>query len=179
MVFVNRTDVYTVAQAITALQNGLNAISNIFTVTQDVSTKRLKVARTGTATVDFYPDWFKAASTLSSQLGLFSNLQISGSTGSSVSFNGPLQLAAPLAYRIRLNNYSSFEDTNGTLSTFYIPCTANAFDIITYRSDGHGKQFITFNKSTSMETLDLELLGVDTQLDHLADWEMVLKRCGC
>ena len=83
-VCVNPTDVYTVAQAITALQNGLNAISNIFTVTQDVSTKRLKVARTGTVTVDFYPHWFKAASTLSSQLGLFSNIRILGSTGSSV-----------------------------------------------------------------------------------------------
>ena len=38
-VFVNPTDVYTVAQAITALQNGLNAVSNIFTVSQDVDTK--------------------------------------------------------------------------------------------------------------------------------------------
>ena len=43
-IFVNPTDVYTVTQAITALQNGLNAVSNIFTVTQDVDTKRIKVA---------------------------------------------------------------------------------------------------------------------------------------
>jgi hypothetical protein len=140
---------------------------NIFTVTQDVSAHRLNIARTGTATVDFCPHWFKAASTLSSQLGLFSNLQISGSSGSSVSFDGPLQPAAPLAYRNRLNNYSSFEGTNETLLMFYIPCTANAFDIISYRSDGHDKQFITFNKPT--KELDLKLLGVDAQLDQLAD----------
>ena len=116
-VFVNPAGVYTAAQAVTALQTALNVVSSIFTVTQDASTHRLNVARTGTATVDFYPRWFKAASTLSSQLGLFSNLQISGSSGSSVSFDGPLQLAAPLAYRIRLNNHSSFEDTNGTRLT--------------------------------------------------------------
>ena len=176
-VFVNPAGVYTAAQAVTALQTALNGVSNIFTVTQDASTHRLNVARTGTATVDFYPRWFKAASTLSSQLGLFSNLQISGSSGSSVSFDGPLQLAAPLAYRIRLNNHSRFEDTNGTLSTFYIPCTANSFDIITYSSDGHDKQFITFKKPT--KAVDLELLGVDGQLNQLADWEIVLKRCGC
>ena len=88
-VFVNPTDVYTVTQAITALQNGLNAVSNIFTVTQDVNTKRIKVARTGTDTMLFYPHWFKSESTLSSQLGIFNNLQISGGSGSSVSFDGP------------------------------------------------------------------------------------------
>ena len=40
-VFVNPIDVYTVTQAITALQNRLNAVSNISTVTQDVNTKIL------------------------------------------------------------------------------------------------------------------------------------------
>ena len=44
-VFVNPTDVYTVTHAITALQNRLSAVSNIFTVTQDVNTKRIKVAK--------------------------------------------------------------------------------------------------------------------------------------
>ena len=78
---------YTVTQAVTAFQAALNGVPNIFTVTQDVSTKRLNVARTGTDTVDLFPHWFKAASTLSSQLGLFSNLQIPGSSGSSVSFD--------------------------------------------------------------------------------------------
>ena len=151
-------------------------MSSIFTVTQNVSTKRLNVAH-GNRHGELFSSLVQKASTLSSQLGLFSNIQISGSSGSSVSFDGPLQLAASLAYRIRLNNHSSFEDTNGTLSTFYIPCTANSFDIITYSSDGHDKQCITFKKPT--KALDLELLGVDAQLNQLADWEIVLKRCGC
>ena len=97
---MNPTGVYTLAQAITALQNGLNAVSNIFTVTQDVNIKRIKVARTGTDTVHFYPYRFKSGSTLSFQLGIFNNLQILGSSGSSVLCDGPIQLATPLAIRI-------------------------------------------------------------------------------
>lgn len=176
-VFVNPTDVYTVSQAITSIQNGLNAVSNIFTVTQDVDTKRLKVARTGTDTINFYPHWFKPGSTLSSQLGIFNNLQISGIGGSSVSFDGPIQLASPLAIRIRVNNYSNFEDNNGTLSTFYIPVASNSFDMIIYGSNRHDKQYMNFSKLT--KTIDVEMIGVDGQLDQLADWEIVLKKCNC
>ena len=53
-VFVNPAGVYTAAQAVTALQAALNGLSNIFSVTQDVSTKRLNVARMGTDIVNFF-----------------------------------------------------------------------------------------------------------------------------
>ena len=95
----------------------------------------------------------------------------------SVSFDGPIQLASPLAIRIRVNNYSNFEDTNGTLSTFYIPVISNSFNMITYSSDRHEKQYMSFNKLP--KTIDLELLGVDGQLDQLADWKIMLKKCNC
>ena len=53
-VFVDLAGVYTAAQAVTALQTALNGVSSIYTVMQDVSTKRLNVARTGTDTVNFF-----------------------------------------------------------------------------------------------------------------------------
>ena len=110
-------------------------------------------------------------------MDLFYNFQISGSSGSSGSFDGPFQLVIPLVYRIRVNNHSNLEDTNGTLSTFYIPVISNSFGIITYNSDQHAKQYMNFNKLTT--TIDLELLGVDGQLEQPADWEFVLKKCNC
>ena len=51
--------------------------------------------------------------------------------------------------------------------------TSNSFDMITYSSDRHDKQYMNFSKLT--KTVDLELLGVDGQLEQLADWEIVLK----
>ena len=49
--------------------------------------------------------------------------------------------------------------------------------MITYSSDRYDKQYMNFSKLTG--TVDLELLGVDGQLDQLADWEIVLKKCNC
>ena len=80
-VFINPAGVYTATQAVKALQGTLNGVSNIFTVTQDVSTKRLDVARTGAGTMDFPPHWFKAASTLSSQLGLLAIFRFPAALG--------------------------------------------------------------------------------------------------
>ena len=93
------TNLFTVSDVLTDLQTRLNVISNVFTVTQNVSNKRLTISRTGTATVSFD----STQSNASHILGLYYDNAIVGSSGSSTQFDGPLSLAqGTMAYRIKI-----------------------------------------------------------------------------
>ena len=48
-------NLFAVSDALTDLQTKLNAISNMFTVTQNTSNKRLTIFRTGAAAASFDP----------------------------------------------------------------------------------------------------------------------------
>ena len=57
------TTIYTVAEFISDFQTKLNAVSNVFTVTQSVSNNKLVISRTGTDVVVFTPHSLNAQST--------------------------------------------------------------------------------------------------------------------
>ena len=112
---------YSVSEILVSLQKNLNAVSNVFSVTQNVYSKRIQISRTGTALVQFLTLNFNVASIIE----LVNEKSISGSSGASVTFDGPLNLASPLSYRVGINNHFKIEDTAMKYCTFYIPINVN------------------------------------------------------
>ncbi len=164
------TNLFTVSDLLADLQTRLNAISNVFTVTQNVSNKRLTISRTGTATVSFDP----TQSNASHILGLYYDNAIIGSSGSSTQFDGPLNLAqGAMSYRIKINNLINVEDKD-SYSTFYVPVDVNTFDIVSYKATQHPIQKIHFTKPTKL--LTVTLCNEDGQVYTSADWEFVLRK---
>jgi hypothetical protein len=158
---------YSVSEILVSLQTKLNTVSNVFTVTQHVYSKRIQISRTGTALVQFFP----LNSTVASIIGLIHEKSISGGSGSSITFDGPLNLASPLSYRVGINNHFKIEDTAMKYCTFYIPINVNSFQIVSYKSKEHETQVVIFDKAT--KTLDISLINVSF------DWQLVLKKCLC
>jgi hypothetical protein len=158
---------YCVSEILVSLETQLNAVSNVFSVTQNVYNKRIQISRTGTALVQFLP----LNSTVASIIGLLNEKSISGGSGSSITFDGPLNLASPLSYRIAINSLFNFEDSAMKYCTFYIPVNVNSFEIASYKSKEHATQVVIFDKPT--KTLDITLIDV------MSDWQIVLKKCLC
>ena len=170
------TTIYTVAEFISDFQTKLNAVSNVFTVTQSVSNNKLIISRTGTDVVVFTPHSLNALSNSSHILGLYFDTPIIGSSGSQCTFDGPLNIAQPNAYRIRVNDIANVEDKY-SYSSFYIPIDVNAFDIVNYKSADYFEQTIHFTKPT--RNLDVTLCNSDGEVYTSSDWEFVIKKCEC
>jgi hypothetical protein len=109
-------------------------------------------------------------------LGLYFDTLIFGSSGSQCTFDGPLNIAQPNAYRIRINDIADVEDKD-SYSSFYIPIDVNVFDVVIYKSKDYFEQKITFTKPT--RNLDVTLCNSDGQVYTSSDWEFVIKKCGC
>ena len=170
------TNTYTVAEFISDFQTKLNAVSNVFTVTQHASNNKLIISRTGTDVITFTPHLLNAQSTSSHILGLYFDTPIIGASGSQCTFDGPLNIAQPSAYRIRINDIANVEDKY-SYSSFYIPIDVNVFDVVNYKSKDYFEQKITFSKPT--RNLDVTLCNADGQVYTSSDWEFVIKPCGC
>ena len=163
------TNTYTVAEFISDFQTKLNAVSNVFTASQHGMNNKLIISRTGSDVVTF-----NAQSSSSYIIGLYFDTGIFG--GSQCTFDGPLNLALPNAYRIRINDISIVEDKN-SYSSFYIPIDVNVFDVVNYKSKDYFEQKITFSKPT--RNLDVTLCNADGQVYTSSDWEIVIKKCEC
>ena len=148
------TNTYTVAEFISDFQTKLNAVSNVFTVTQHASNNKLIISRTGTDVITFTPHLLNAQSTSSHILGLYFDTPIIGASGSQCTFDGPLNIAQPNAYRIRINDIANVEDKY-SYSSFYIPIDVNVFDVVNYKSADYFEQTIHFTKPT--RNLDVTL----------------------
>ena len=72
-------------------------------------------------------------------------MPIVGASGSQCTFDGPLNIAQPNAYRIQINNIATLEDKH-SYSSFYIPIDVNLFDIVNYKSGDYFEQTIHFTK---------------------------------
>ena len=151
-------------------------MSNVFTITQHVSNNKLIISRTGTDVITFTPYSINTESTSSHILGLYFDTPIIGASGSQCTFDGPLNIAQPNAYRIRINDIANVEDTN-SYSSFYIPIDVNVFDVVNYKSKDYFEQKITFTKPT--RNLDVTLCNSDGQVYTSSDWEFVIKKCEC
>ena len=160
------TTIYTVAEFISDFQTKLNAVSN----------NKLIISRTGTDVVVFTPHSLNALSNSSHILGLYFDTPIIGSSGSQCTFDGPLNIAQPNAYRIRVNDIANVEDKY-SYSSFYIPIDVNAFDIVNYKSADYFEQTIHFTKPT--RNLDVTLCNSDGEVYTSSDWEFVIKKCEC
>ena len=141
------TTIYTVAEFISDFQTKLNAVSYIFTVTQHASNNKLVISRTGTGVIAFTPYPINAESISFYILGLYFQTSIIGASGSQCTFDGPLNIAQPNAYRIRINDIANVED-KGSYSSFYIPIDVNVFDVVNYKSADYFEQTIHFTKPT-------------------------------
>jgi hypothetical protein len=109
-------------------------------------------------------------------LGLCFDTPIIGSSGSQCTFDGPLNIAQPNAYRIRINDIADVEDKD-SYSSFYIPIDVNVFDVVNYKSKDYLEQKINFTEST--RNLGVPLCNSDGEVYTSSDWEFVIKPCEC
>ena len=166
---------YTVSAMASALEVALDAVSNVFTVSVGSTDQRLTISRTGTAVVILYSRTSRAASTLADTLGLFEDMTITGSSGSSIVIASPVSLARTLSLHVLLNNHSEIETTNGTRATFVVPVEGNSFDLAAYRPRDHVVQSMQFPQPTRRLTVrwtDHE----GATLSRIGGWTLLLEK---
>jgi hypothetical protein len=173
---------YDQASLLTALKAAMDSSGYTHTLTIDPDTQRLTIKlvvssnNVGTK-IGYYCQSDRPPSTISGILGLHESFELVGATGSgnSQTLAGPVSLAHPLCYTIRVDGATSAEDTKGRPATFIIPITSNNFSVINHTNKQTFSQRVDFPKY--VRSMHIELLdGRGLPITAASDYTIILRK---
>ena len=81
---------------------------------------------------------------LADNLGITSDITLTGAISTTVTIPNGINLASPLSYYIDINKDIQLETTTGARATFAVPIDVKSFDVISYKAREYVDQIVSF-----------------------------------